>query len=409
MTRAARRCIDKFARSELRTDKFDYFLLIGAARESAHLGSLWIQRRTAKAGWAALGLLMGCTVFDDVTPPTLGGGGAGGEAAEGGGGGSGLSCTVDSPRCLLPPLEAARLCSLVAGCDRLAASVMLSTGLPLSTLDANGDVIAFNYSSCMDWLTRRLEPSHAGFETTRAVFNCLAATTTCTEAAACLTYESLGPADPRCEGARAKRCMGSSLVDCEQRLVSHCDELGFSVTTECAEGAQGAVCRVESCAAPGIVCEENPPGVFYAIACTEGGDEIATSCTAHGLSCTEPSGCADPAGSPAPCEPPFSQSCGGAARAALCAAPVIQSGLRTVPIDCGAAGDECVEEALSARCAHPGASCSPYDAGINVCAVDAPNLIALCLEGEKTSFDCASLGMKCVNGDGEGRSGRCEP
>lgn len=354
---------------------------------------------------------MGCTVFDNVTPPVLEGGG-GADASDGGGGADEQSCTVQSPRCLLPLIEAARLCALVAECDQLSASVALSTGLPLATLDAEGVTIAFNFSTCVDWLTRRLEDSHAGFETTRAVFNCLAATTTCTEAGACLTYETLGADDPRCDGAPSQSCAGEALVDCSAGRISHCDELGFSVTTECAEGEDGAVCRVETCTAPGIRCEENPPGVHYAIACTEGGDEIATSCTAHGLSCTEQIGCTDVTGNDELCDPPFAQTCGGARLATICAAPLSTTGMRAVPIDCGAAGDDCVEESLSARCAHPDASCSPYDAGINVCEVAGrkqSSVIGLCVDGRETSFDCASLGMGCVNGDGEGRSGRCEP
>lgn len=360
---------------------------------------------------AVLCLLAGCTVFDDVTPPQVDGAGGGGAdtSAGGAGGATEQSCTVQSPRCLLPLIEAARLCALVAQCDPLSGSIALSTGLPLATLDADGQSIAFNFSTCVDWLTRRLEDSHAGFESARAVFNCLAATSTCTEAAACLTYEALALDDPRCDGERGRRCEGQSVIDCDERRISHCDELGFAVSTECVEGADGAVCRLESCTEPGVHCQENPPGVHYAIACTAGGDEIATNCTAHGLSCTEQIGCTDATGSDELCDPPFAQACNGAKKVAVCAAPLVTSGMRSVSFDCGATGDDCIEASLSARCAQPEASCSPYDAGINVCEAEAASVLGLCIAGQRTTFDCASLGMVCANGDGEGRSGRCAP
>ena len=348
---------------------------------------------------ASLACAAACTVFDGLEPATGGGGSA--ATSDGGEGGAFASCATQSPACVLPELEAARLCARLASCEGLAAGLALSTGLPLAELDTDGAQLGFNFSACVDWLTAPLEAAHAGFASVSSALNCVSATSDCTSAGACLPTTLMEPDDPRCDGVTGSVCAGQDLIECEGREITACDHPSFGIATEC-DGTLAPTCRVGPCSDPGTRCDVDGAGVEYAVECTEAGDELVMSCSSHGLECTEGVGCSDDSGAAPTCTTPFAQRCRGAS-VATCTTRSEPSVLEAL-IDCEAGGLVCVEEGLSARCARPDAACSPYDAGINVCEGSA---IALCLGGERVVLDCADLGMACANGRADGTSGRC--
>jgi hypothetical protein len=304
-----------------------------------------------------------------------------------------------SPRCLLPELEAHKLCALIGDCPELSAAIVLSTGVSVGQVAPDGSRLSFNYSGCVDWLASPLELAHRGFDSARSTFNCLAAISTCQQASACVAYELLLDDDARCAGESGRRCEADALIDCDAREVTHCDAVSFPVTTSCEEGEDGvATCRLGACDEPGLpACEENL--AEYAIACTAELNEVGVSCTAAGLSCADDLGCTSiSSGVPPGCETPFEQGCSGSL-AQTCAART-SGGLLHAEIDCTKLGLECDSQAGIARCKSPTATCRPTDGDVNVCD---GTRIALCVGGIKSSFDCATLGLTC---DG-GSSARC--
>ncbi len=349
-------------------------------------------------------LASACLAFEGVEP-ALGGGG---QASEGGGGeGVGAApaenCLAQSPSCLLPQLEAARLCARIPECETLGAAISRSLGLPLVELDSSGVRVGFNYSACIDWLTAPLSTSLPGFEAVQRDLNCLAATSTCDKAGACLSFYPLAGGDVLCDGQSGRRCEGDRLIDCDASLATNCDGAAFPVTSRCEDGAAGSpTCRVGPCGADATSCEENPPGAEYQLVCNQG-DELGLYCSLFGLACG-PSGCGDALST---CGVAFEQTCLDAGTAEVCAAPRPDGSLARARFDCAAAGETCVVENFAARCTPRDAACSPYLAGSNVCDPVASSVIQLCVRGEPTSIDCASLGLSCEPEDGAGTSGRC--
>ncbi len=342
-----------------------------------------------------------CSLFDDGPPPLeTGGSGSGGGAPE--------TCTLASPRCLLPRGEAVRLCSLVADCDALAATILRTTGLPLAVVDASGHRTSFNTSVCVDWLTTPLEGAHPGFDAVRAAVNCLITSLSCEDANGCFEFEQLSDGDDRCAATPEEvRCDGEILVDCPASTVTRCDGPSFAVNTHCEPGGAGVpMCRSDGCEEPSTKCAENQPGTSYVLACTEEGDEIDLDCAKHGLGCTTGVGCSNAQGAAPVCTELFAQTCDGPfVRTCAFTSPL---GLLSVPIDCSAVSGlprACEEAGASARCASPDAACSPFDPTTNVCREDNRTL-ALCVGGEKVTFDCGSIGLACANAS-EGLSGRC--
>jgi hypothetical protein len=61
--------------------------------------------------------------------------------------------------------------------------------------------------------------------------------------------------------------------------------------------------------------------------------------------------------------------------------------------DCSAIGGTCVLGEGPPRCARPNETCTPFDLAVNQCH---GSRIDLCVAGSPTSFDCASIGQRCV-------------
>lgn len=325
------------------------------------------------------GLLAACTAFDGLEPDrggaaSLGGGGA----AAGGGGG-------DDPASqrLLPLLDAANVCALVHRCPTLGGSLVLSSGLPLVRVDPAGLPAVRNYSACIDWLRAPLALGHPGFEELRRLVLGVAASSVCEDAEAFLPV-SVGAS---CADGISSCVDGETSLACPEGVTERCLRGLFAPGSTCLDvGAVG--CAVGECSADEISCDAP-----YAFRCAAG-LRAGLDCSLFGLACEGGVGCVGVAGV-AECAPDAlgEQSCGlGERLARTCVRTFSSAELVASELDCDAMGQRCVVEGLTARCAPDVGVCSPYDADVNVCD---GTTIHLCVQGEPTSVDCATLGKTC--------------
>lgn len=345
-------------------------------------------------------LVPACTTFYGVEPDPTG--------ASSGTGGSGGSVFF-APSSLLPIFDAAHVCGLVAACPTLGDSVVASAALPVSIPLASD---ARNYSSCVEWLTAPLAPDtdgapRAGFTELRSMMACMAATTTCADAARCAFYEVIAPSDARCASQTGSRCDADAAIDCDALRVSHCKSKGYAPGSQCLVGSDGvAACAVGTCSAPDVSCDPatdpGPTEPSYVFACGPSGLRKGIDCRAMGVVCDDSAadladrGCVGSTGK-ASCTTFGEAACLGD-RVRVC------SGVLLGEIDCGALGQGCVYEGSTARCAPASASCSPFDATSNLCD---GSTIHLCVGGNPVDFDCASIGEACVPAAGA-VTGHCE-
>lgn len=333
--------------------------------------------------------LSGCLAFEGLEPHQGGGseGGAGGS-----GGGLTATCRSATPACLLDELNAARTCATIAACPALSAGVLAVSGLPLGELDGNGVRLAFNYSACIDWLTDPVEGEVTGFSRREDLASCLAVASSCGAAEACLGFAPLAPDDARCQGMSGARCAFDDLIDCDAGAVFHCRKPPFTKDGTCFEPVPGApLCRVASCGADGAACDGS-----IASSCASGW-RLDLDCAGLDLAC-EGGSCVTSV-----CPTPYVQSCAG--DAAVTCAPAPGVGATEVRFDCGAVGRSCELVGDKARCAPAGASCSPYDADVNVCDPDG-HTIRLCVQGRPLALDCGTFGYVC-DGPSNGTSAHC--
>ena len=259
--------------------------------------------------------LTACTAFEGVEPGGAPSGGAseGGETGEGGG--PAETCLARSPSCLLPELEAVRLCARVGACDTLATAIVRATGVPLAEIDSAGVRIGFNFSSCVDWLTGPLELAHPGFAAVQGELNCLIATSSCEAAATCLDAPLLpsdaascdeavcavfglvcgdagcvaGGEPPLCDVPFAQACSGDAVTSC---ALERADDMWLDAHIDCAEA--GLACTLEGvqarCAGEGGC---SPAGGAINVCDADSihlclqGQEVDFDCASVGLSCAQ--------------------------------------------------------------------------------------------------------------------------
>lgn len=359
---------------------------------------------------AALGAVTACTAFYDLEPDPRGTptGGSGGGAPE----------TED--RALLPKLDAAHLCALVATCPTLGPSLVASSGLPVVELDASGAAVVLNYAACVDWLTFPLGPAESGgpaarlgFDLLRDLVLCMAASASCEDATRCAFAEVLAPDDPRCEGGSDTSCEADGdTLWCDSGVRMHCDSALFAPDSSCVSPAVGrARCASGLCTGAEVDCSQG-----YLFAClAEGQPKVGVQCAAFGLTCDDAStkpaerGCFGAAGS-ASCTTFGEQSCApGNDQVRTCAGlsgSQTVNGLFHAEIDCSVVDEVCATDAGvpgPARCVRADATCSPYDPTVNVCS---GSVLSLCLDGAPDSVDCAAIGRSCVPAAGAA-TGHC--
>jgi hypothetical protein len=291
--------------------------------------------------------------------------------------------------------EGALFCSRMLACPELGSSLIQSAAIAVDALD---------FSQCMDWATGPLPPSHPGVAAQSALLLCIAHGKTCEDSGTCCDVEQLASGDPRCvadlpDGGAACIDDGGTVLDCTDLVAIHCDTPAFAPGTQCRLGSDGILW----CAASGLGCDVaaecvgetltycgEDTGLKFAINCLESGNTCGDDPDAGFDDCLEDGHSHD-------CTAP-SADCNGT-RVEVC------DGANYASFDCGDLGGSCVLSQGEPRCTRPGDVCSPYDTDIDQCS-DAGETISLCIAGQKTSFDCADVGLHCIPA-GMAESGHC--
>jgi hypothetical protein len=327
--------------------------------------------RRSFAALAALGA--GCTIFDGI--PNI--------------------PVNNAHPSYLPLDQGVAACSLVFRCPPLGEAIARSIGVPASET---------SFSTCVDWLSGRLPPNRFGIDVQVAVLACVGNAPDCQAALACAFVEPLAPNDARCSDLTGDHCPSTeSLVGCTNGIAEHCTTAHFGPGSECRLGlGNEGRCALSGC----LPLTAGPPrctsGVF--VHCDPASNlRVAKNCAAVGLQCTEGAEGADAQCSTAdgifPCDVPGKTECAPEGdRVRAC------DGSFESEFDCGALGEACTADGTgAARCGRAEEACSPRDPSSNACH---GSVISLCVDGEARSFDCASLGLACIPGDGA-RSGFC--
>jgi len=313
----------------------------------------------------------GCTVFDGLSVPP-----------------------PDAHSTYLPLDRGAAACSLIFRCPSLGEAIARSIGVPTSET---------SFSTCVDWLSGKLSPNRFGIDVQASVLACVGGAQDCPAALGCVFVEPLAPDDARCAGLMGDHCPSAEmLVDCTNGVAERCTTPHFGPGSECRLGlGNEGQCALAGC----LPMTAGPPrctsGVY--VHCDPTSNlRVAKDCAAVGLQCTEGAEGADAQCSTAdgifPCDVPGTTGCAPEGdRVRAC------DGAFESEFDCSALGERCIVEGAGARCGRSKEACSPLDPPSDGCK---GSVISLCVDGEARAFDCASLGLACVPGDGA-RSGFC--
>lgn len=288
----------------------------------------------------------------------------------------------------LSSVDAAKVCAMALSCPGLASSLIASTSVPIDSS---------NFSMCMTWLAGPLPPNRVGLAVQQQTLVCVAAATDCIGAGECLSIEYLQNDDPRCVGhggggggggAAEVFCSadGTDVVHCDSQYILHCDTPFFIPGTTCLNGADGTLwCSsgadcvgAEACTGTVLEYCGSPSDLRFSVNCAA----VGTTC---GL---------DPDLGYFDCLTDGKRrNCSGTG--ASCAGSIVEvcDNFEVSTFDCPSIGRACDASQGLARCASGNDACTPFDLDVNVC--EGSN-IALCLGGQRVSFDCASAGLACV-------------
>lgn len=354
----------------------------------------WKRRALGGCAAALLAAVASCTVFNDVEPPlgTSGSGGSGpgssaSVGASSGEGGASVSSSGSSspvgsggasegpPTSYLTAIEAARLCRYVFMCSDLAESIAIATGIPLDTK---------NYSQCLTWAAGPVPSTRPGIDAQVSILKAVADASDCSEALSVLPYE-VASSDDCVDGSRCDN--DDTAVNCAGLLISHCGTSGFAggSTCEVVNGTPRCVTGDCSVSEGASKCEEG------ALVTCNDGRETRASCAVAGFTCVEQSGSAWCAGAGVCAD----------AGASWCDGKVLEActGKEVSVFDCVSMGGECTGQKDQVRCALSGETCSPFDAGINVCSANKKK-ISVCVGGMPMSITCGDIGGSCVQPSG---------
>ncbi len=287
--------------------------------------------------------------------------------------------------------DAARACSLVFRCPSLAPSLVASMAIPVDDM---------NYSLCLHWLAGPISKQRVGFGLQSEALTCVAGAGTCDDAAACLFAEVMSPGDPRCADAGdggEETCDddGGTVLRCQYNYALHCNSAYYAPGSKCLEGINGwRGCGLEKGCTGGTSCVGST--LTY----------CATDSLKYGLNCAYMGyGCGIESDSGYPCIPEDGFTICSIPGASRCANDKVWvcDGLFESAFDCASLGFECTAVEGAPRCAPKAAACTPSDTDQNVCQGDS---IDVCVGGDATTFDCASIGATCVPGS-QGKTPHC--
>jgi len=334
-----------------------------------------------------------CTAFDFPAPPADAG------AADAVQEGTVTDATFEagSASTYLDTDDAARLCSLLFQCPRLADAVALSIALPLDLPSS-----PLGFSACMDWVAGPIDPERVGLAAQRKLLANVAAQTTCAAAGAAL------PVQPADGGATCGlTCADSTdLASCTPEagtFLLPCATPYFGQSGACFAADAGALCVSTGACTTGLSCSTDDTALED---CLPGNATfVSYDCTLTGRTCTllSKNGLADcvfPSHNTAPC--PLHDrrdACDGTSVLACAGGLTAQT-----EFDCQAVGRACaVSTAGDARCVGPADTCTPFDATQNQCTQSS---IRVCIGGKPSSYDCSAVGKSCVPG-GPNQTAHC--
>ncbi len=287
--------------------------------------------------------------------------------------------------------DAARFCTKALTCPYLKDSTEVSIEIPVD---------AANYAACVSWLAGPLPPDRIGLPQATKALSCAASATSCTAADGCMWFEFIDSTDPRCFGITTSACSTDkkSFYECSTgfgaAFIAHCDN-PFNYASSACISSGSTFCAVSGglCSDPDAAAPPPCNGSFYTYCAN--GLLVGYDCNAQGMTCSA-AGCLSN-GVLKPCGTVGDITCQGDT-VDVC------NGQLTSEFNCASMGATCDGSGLVPRCALPQDTCSPYDTNANVCTGDS---ISLCIGGQPTTFDCASIGMHCASASGK-LSAHCE-
>ncbi len=330
-----------------------------------------------------------------VNPPGNDGGGDASLDAEGGVDLSGFPSYLSVD-------DAVKLCSRMFDCSGLSATLRYSTGIAFQ----DG-----NFSNCVDTFSGPLPPEVATFlPAQQKLLSCVLGATSCNAQLACFPYEVVAPGDPRClddaGNLSIDSCNGNDLLDCNQLdggLVFHCGSTGFPDASFCSNEV-GDCITSPTCADSMFGC--NGTVLTGCDTGEDGGDYgyYGLDCAIYGQTCrpmgfnsdcfvgsVEGDGCGT--GSPlASCPSDFDNT------VQVCTQDSINL------INCSELGATCTQLQSFAYCALAGATCTAFDANVNVC--DASGNLSMCVRGQPVTYSCKNAGLTCAP-DSDGQANGC--
>jgi hypothetical protein len=335
---------------------------------------------------AALGAIAiaSCTVFDGLES-RIGGGDGGGD-----GGGGDVVVPPNTQAGFLTLAEGVKFCSNAFACPLLAQSTEFSIDVPV---DSN------HFSSCIGWVAGPLPKNRVGVASTAKFLTCAADATSCGGASGCMWYEVLDNADPRCAdgGSPNGNCAedGGALYFCSSSpAVEHCTNAYFPGGFSCIKGADNfnycaaPTCAGDQCSGTMLEFCGGTNKIYNGWDCAAGGFSCGFDSTEGYVDCLTD-------GTAKRCN---ALSVGCATGVATICDSVYES-----HYDCNNYGGTCDQTSFP-RCTLPNETCTPFDPDVDVCSGSS---ITLCYGGQKTTFDCASVGKTCVAGT-NGQTDHCQ-
>ncbi len=293
--------------------------------------------------------------------------------------------------------QGAALCSLLFECPGLAASIAESIGLVLVPTTTE-----LSYAFCVNAVAGPVEADRIGLAMQRAMLTQIAGATSCSDAlGAAYTYEIFdsGVSCPSsaCVNGVPTACDATGVV-----YVTNCDSaLYLEAGATCKTIALGdagayAFCNQTTACGRGATCA----GTVASLCDDRIGLAFLYDCAATGRRC-------ETAGTSVRCA---DLCAGGAAPAFACSGSSIRycAGPVQSAYDCAAIGRACTTTTTGVPlCTASTDACTPLDVDVSQCAASGAS-ISLCVAGQRTSFDCSSIGQSCRPG-GTGQTAHCGP
>jgi hypothetical protein len=323
-----------------------------------------------------------CTVFDGLSGP-------GADAAAESEASSPPDGGAEAGAGFISVDDAVKFCANAFKCPYLPSSTITSLGVPVDAL---------HFSACVNWIAGPIPPDRVGAAIQAKWLKCAADAKTCTEAGSCMWWEIIAANDVRCMGQPDGGSLGICAEDggaayyCKDGIIAHCTNPGYAPGSTCLIGQDGdrrcaiskncnmadscmssyeMYCGASSnlyqgidCAITGYTCGLDPMSGF--IQCLTNGQ--LKTCSASAITCDQ-----------------------NGTVVSVC------DGAQVNEFKCTSLAGTCDPTGATPRCKVPNETCSPYDPDRDQCTGTS---ISLCVGGQKSTYDCAKVGLTCKPGMG---------